>query len=292
MARPALSANRTMDILDLFAAFPGRSFSMSEIMRAADINVASCHAVLNALSSRGYLIRREKNYMLGSALITVGQAAAQAQPLVSRAQAAAAALNQELGMAVVLSTLAGDDILALTSLPGATGQFPGFRTGQRMPLAPPAGVHFLAWASDDAIATWIARATTENETEIGEWRRALALTRSRGFHVSLLSRSTSEFAMLMRSMAVGSQPLEYKTQVSRLMNEHGWTLEQPETIEPDKLYDIGLIAAPIFDSAGRAFLSLGLGGFSDPVSGEKISYLANRLMDTCLRTMREERMAE
>jgi DNA-binding IclR family transcriptional regulator len=290
MARPALSANRMMDVLDLFAAFPGRSFNMSEIMRAADINVASCHALLNALSSRGYLIRREKNYTLGSALITVGQAASQSQPLVTRAQTAASALNQELGTAVVLSVLAGDDILALTSLPGAAGHFPGFRTGQRMPLEPPAGVHFLAWASEDAISAWIARAKTENVIEIAAWRQALALTRSRGFHVSLLSRSTSEFATLMRSMAVGSQPLEYKAQVSRLMNEHGWTLEQPETIEPDKSYDIGLIAAPVFDGSGQALLSLGLGGFSEQISGEKICFLANRLMDTCLRIMRDERM--
>ena len=87
MARPALSASRTTAVLDLLTAFPGRAFTMAEIVRATKINVASCHAVLAALTSRGYLTRLpQKTYVLGPALIAVGHASRLSQPLVARAQ--------------------------------------------------------------------------------------------------------------------------------------------------------------------------------------------------------------
>jgi DNA-binding IclR family transcriptional regulator len=289
MARPALSASRMMDILDLFTAFPTRLFTMSEIMRTANINVASCHALLNALSGRGYLLRRGKNYALGSALIAVGQAASLAQPLIARAQAAAHQLNEELGVAVLLSTLAGDEILALTSLTDRDGLATSLHTGQRMPLIPPAGAHFIAWAADDAVDAWIKRAGMADADEISEWRRALELIRARGYQVTLRATQTQAFAELMARMSAGSPPLEYRTEAKRLIADHGWRLAQPESIEPDSLYEAVLIAAPIFDQAGNAFLSLGLGGFHEPLSGAQINMLAEQLMKTCLKVMRETR---
>jgi DNA-binding IclR family transcriptional regulator len=287
MARPALSASRALDIFDLFTAFPTRAFTMSEIMRTANINVASCHAILSALSGRGYLMRRGKNYVLGSALIAVGQAASLAQPLITRAQAAAQQLNEELGVAVLLSTLAGDEILALTSLKGREGQGTSLRIGQRMPLVPPVGAHFIAWAPDEAIDAWIERAGTDDPDEIAAWRRELELIRARGFQVTLRASPTQAFSELMARMATGSQPLEYRTEAKRLIADHGWKLTQPETIEPNSRYEAVLIAAPIFDRAGNACLSLGFGGFPEPLSGMRINMLAEHLMKTCLGVMRE-----
>jgi DNA-binding IclR family transcriptional regulator len=280
-----------MDVLDLFTAFPGRAFTMSEIMTATGINVASCHAVLSALAGRGYLARRGKAYTLGAALIAVGQAAAQTSPIIGRAQAAAHALNAELGTTVLLSTVAAGEILALTSLPDPSGRQAGIRMGQRVPLVPPAGVHFLAWASEEAITTWISRGETEDEAQIAAWRHELDLTRARGFQVTLRGETTEAFADMMGRMAGGTQPLAYKTEVPHLLTDHGWTLAQPETIDAHTLYDVALIAAPIFDRDGHAMLSLGLGGFAEPIDGARIEALAGRLMETCLRVMREERGA-
>ena len=227
--------------------------------------------------------------MLGSALIAVGHAASLAQPLIARAQAAAYQLNQELGVAVLLSTLAGDEILALTSLQDREGIETSLHAGQRMPLIPPAGAHFIAWASDKAVDAWIARAATDDQNEIAEWRRALELIRARGYQVTLRAQQTQAFAELMGRMAAGTPPLEYRTEAKRLIADHGWKLAQPETIEPDSCYEAVLIAAPIFDQAGDACLSLGLGGFREPLSGSRINTLAEQLMKTCLRVMREAR---
>ena len=76
-----------IDAIDLLAAFPERTFTLSEIARAAKINIASCHAVMNALIDRGYLTRRgdQRTYSLGPALMAIGAAALKSQPLIARA---------------------------------------------------------------------------------------------------------------------------------------------------------------------------------------------------------------
>jgi DNA-binding IclR family transcriptional regulator len=293
MARPALSASRTMDILDLFAAFPTRSFTMSEIMRATGINVASCHAVLSVLTNRGYLARNEKSYSLGMALISLGEAAAQTQTLVARAKEAAQVLNKDLGVPVMLAALAGDDILTLASLPDVGGRFVGPWVGQRMPLAPPVGLQFLAWASDEVIAAWIGRGATDDEATVSEWRRSLARVRDRGYLVTLnvhaATGAATDFSRLMQMMAAGTQPLEYKAQTSGLISDYGWILEHPETIDSKTLYDVGYIAVPVFNPEGQAVLSLGLVNIAGKTSGEQIGLFAAKLMETCLRITQEER---
>src|SRR5262245_50342239 len=103
---------------------------MSEIVEATKINVASCHAVLNALTRSGYLTKTAKRaYVLGPALVAVGQAALKAHPLVDRAQRAAEELFEELRIAVFLTTLVGDDILVLSSLADRNALPVGIRAG-------------------------------------------------------------------------------------------------------------------------------------------------------------------
>ena len=288
MARPALSASRATDILDLFAAFPGKTFTMSEIMRATGINVASCHAVLSVLLRCGYLEKRQKEYRLGRALIPLGQAAEQTHPLVRRAQKAAERLRQELGVAVLLSTLAGEEILALSSLRDQGGRSARLQTGQRIRMVPPNGVHFVAWGSAELAEEWLARSQSKDEREIAQWRRSIELTRQRGYQVTLRREQTPEFADLMSRLAQGSPPLAYRSEGARVA-DHGWTLEPPEEIIDDAEYSVALIAAPIFEQEGDAVLSLSLGGFAAPLTGAKIAELAKQLVGACLQVMREDR---
>lgn len=291
MARPALSASRGVDVIDFLAAFPGRSFTLSEIARAAKINVASCHAVLSALVERGYLTRRpdQRTYALGPALVAVGQAALTSQPLVARAKAAAEALFGELGVPVLVSAVIGDEILGVVSLADAAGRSAGLRVGERMPLVAPVGAPFLAWSSEAAIETWLDRgASPRNERLADQWRDTLALTRKRGFQVTLRSPGAPNIAEMMAGMAAGRRLAGYKDEVIGAINSlEGLT--QPDPLVADELYDIVLIAAPIFDQGGAAAFNLCLGGFGEKVAGRTITEYAQRLMQTCLQVMREDR---
>lgn len=265
---------------------------MAEIARATKINTASCHAILSALTGQGYLTRSddEKRYKLGVALIAIGRAASISQPLISRAQTAAEQLADVLKVSVLLSTVVNDEILGLTIRAGSDGRGLGIQPGQRFPLAAPAGTHFLAWASEEEVERWIARAGDSSEEQIREWRDALDLVRSRGYQVTLDVPVAPEFAELMAEMARGHQPLSFKEHAQQFLTSHSWPLEQPRTIEPDEEYSVNLIAAPIFDRSGKAILSLGIGKFGRAISGREIADYAQSVMQTCLDVMALDRV--
>ena len=293
MGRPALSATRATIVLDLLAAYPDRAFTMAEIIKATKINIGSCHALLGALVSRGYLARddEEKRYTLGLALVNVGRAALQANPLTVRAQAAAEALSARLGVGVQLTTNSGSEIVALSSLAGRNGRFPGLQPGQRFPLAAPAGAHIVAWSTDDEIEEWMTRAGKPTKEEIVTWHENLSLIRSRGYQVTLRVPVSDKYNQLIAQLATNTPNLKFTAQASEFIHAHAWHLDQPGVIDPQCKYEVGLIAAPIFGTSGGARLSLGLGGFSQPLSGEEIVKLADELMHACVEVMSDNMKA-
>jgi DNA-binding IclR family transcriptional regulator len=292
VVRPALSASRSLDIIDFLAAFPGRGFSLSEIVRATDINVASCHAVLNALVDRGYLFRcpKQKTFSLGPVLVAVGDAALQAQPLIASARQAAHELRQELGTSILLSTAIGEEIVGIVSLSDATGRWPGLRTGERRPLVPPIGAAFLAWAEEQQVEAWLSRAPTDKgDAFVEEQRHNLALIRKRGFQVTLRSPDSPRLAREISAMATGRQASEYKSQMIDLVHSLGSNIPMPEVIEPEALYDVILIAAPIFDQNGACMYNLCLGDFHEMLTGATVLAHADRLVRACLQIMHADR---
>lgn len=290
MARPALSASRSIDVIDFLAAFPGQGFTLSEIAKATKVNIASCHAVLAALVDRGYLVREgQRHYRLGPALVAIGEAALVSQPLIARARDEAAELARKLGVSTLITSVIGDEIVCVVSAPHAGGDG-DMTVGERLPLVPPVGAPFLAWAKEPDIARWIARHEPPADAAmIALWRRSLALTRQRGFHVTLRSQDDRTIASMMADLAAGRRATDYKDAVTRLFNSFDRHMAQPETIEPDQSYDIVLIAAPVFDKTGGAAFNLCLGGFTSPLSGATIATFADRLVRTCLKLVREDR---
>lgn len=292
VSRPALSASRSSDIIDFLASFPEQEFTLSEIMRATKINVASCHAVLATLTDCGYITRcpKQRTYTLGPALVAIGQSALKSQPLIARAKEASENLLRELGAPVLLSAAISDEILGILALPDAAGRFPGMRVGERKPLVAPLGAPFLAWSSEEAIEGWIARHQGPiDESLAAAWRHSLALIRQRGFQVMLRGPDSPQMATLMSQMAAGHRLPDYKDEMARLVNSFDAQLSQPETIEPDEVYDVMLISTPLFDQNGRAVFNMSVGGFAKKITGAVILNHADHLVRTCLEIMHADR---
>jgi DNA-binding IclR family transcriptional regulator len=289
VSRPALSASRSIEIMELLATFPDRDFSLSEIVKATTINVSSCYAILAALTEKGYLIKapRDKTYRLGSSLIALGHAAQRSQPIVELATEAASGLLDEFGLPVLLSTVVGDELLALVSLEDGAGRTAGMFVGERLPLVAPIGTPFLAWAPDEAVEEWIARRNSPlSSTQIEALRRDLELTRERGYQVALRPTEQHTIGALMAEMAKGGPITDYKDEIRKLIHTFDTQMFQPVTFEDDENYDVLLIAAPIFDQGGNATFNLCLGGFPGHLSGAKLQEYAKRLSTTCLDVMR------
>ena len=292
MSRPALSASRSIEIIELLAAFPERQFSLSDIVKAAGINIASCHAILNALSDKGYLTRhaKHKTYCLGPSLIAAGLAAQRSQSIVGIAIEAAHKLRDELDTPVLLSTVVGEELLAVKSLPNSTGIEAGMNVGERLPLVPPIGAPFLAWSSQEEIRQWIDRRSTSLSPELrATLEDDLRLTRERGYQVHLRPPETRTIGSLMAEMAKSAHIVDYKDELRKLIEEFDTDICHPVSFAPDEDYDVMLITSPIFDADGRAVYNLAIGGFARQLSGRQLLAYADRLSRTCIEIMRSDR---
>ena len=281
MARPALSAARGIEIIDLLAARPGQSLTMSDIARRAGINVASCHAVLTVLVERGYLRRDDqaKTYALGPALHAVGRAALAAQPLLAHAEAAAQGLFAELGVPVLMTAAVGDDILGVVSIGGEEAPSPLLRAGERRAAIPPAGGAFVAWKDEAEVEAWLARAPLRDPATLEALRNGAAAIRERGFEVLLQPAENASLASQMSALASGAADVLHM----------GPGMELAVTIDPERLYDVLMIAAPIFDRRGDCAFNLCLGPFPRAMAGQATLDLADRLLAACVAVMRADR---
>ena len=279
-------------MIELLAATPLRNLTLSQIARTTQINVASCHALLNVLVARGYVARTtsQKAYTLGPVLLALGGAARLSQGLAASAIDAAAQIERELGIPTILTTMVGEEIICIASFANAAGACPDMNVGERLPLVAPMGAPFLAWSSDEEIHQWIDRNSAGDKEKLRqECIHTLGITRDRGFHVTLHSQDGGAIAALISQLASGKGINEYRSEMTTLLKSLDRQFVQPDVIEDDKDYSVAMIASPIFSKDGSSIYNLCLGGFPNRITGVKISEYADRLVRTCLRVMLDGR---
>ena len=152
MARPALAATRALQVIDLFVLNPKERFNLSEVSKRTGINTASAHALLTAMVQRGYVQRHErKTYALGPALVAAGTIALAQLDGLRIAREELDGLSNELNLEGVVSTVAGDQLLVVDTSAFASAYGAVHSIGQRMPMAPPVGSTFMAWATPEEV---------------------------------------------------------------------------------------------------------------------------------------------
>lgn len=291
MVRPALSALRSLHIIDLLAASPDRRMSLSEIARAAQINVASCHAVLGALVERGYLTRdrQSRKYALGPVLYAIGQAVPTCQPLLAHALTAVQTIFAELQIPVLLSAAIGDDIVGIAAISDSRGINTGLLPGERRPMVPPTGAPFIAWSGDVAIAQWLAKASDGDPEWISGLQRGAETIRSCGFEVLLRSSETAHLASALIEFSTGAESTDIAPPRHGSFYRLGPNMTLPERIDPDEAYDVLMIAAPIFDRQGSCAFNLCVGPFPSLLRGSQVLDHADRLLRACVEVMQADR---
>lgn len=290
MVRPALSASRGFDILELLALSGEQGLTLSEVSRATGINPASCHAVLGVLGQRGYVMRdpASRRFVLGPLPVALGQAARAAQPLLARAQTAADRVAAEAGLPLLISAAVGGDIVGVHVRADPAGRLPGLRLGERRPMLPPLGAPFLAWAGEAEIAAWLAKAPPGESPEASEERRrGVAAIRARGFEVLVSSTATSRLASEMAALAASARQATSEDRAR--FHALGPNMALPDELDPGRFYDVMLIAAPVFDAGGACLYNMCLGPFPEPLDGKEIERLGEMLMRACLEAMHASR---
>ncbi|MBV8982335.1 MAG: helix-turn-helix domain-containing protein [Acidimicrobiia bacterium] len=278
--RPAPGAERVVAVLNFLAAHPDESFSLSELARRLDLNKATCHALLMTLTEAGYLLRHptRMTYMLGPALVAIGGAAQGQFQAVDFAREEMRALAEETSLECIASTVVGDEIVILSRSGAALPFGASVALGQRLPLVPPLGSVFMAWAEPDDIDGWLQRQHSwASEEQLDRYQAALTAVRRRGYAVSLDADARLQVGQALASLGDEGRSQPVRGMLERLLDELSREDYFLIEVEPRSEYRVNTMGAPVFGPGGNVELGLFLVGFRGVIRGEDVIEHGERL---------------
>lgn len=267
MARPAPGAHRSIAVLQFLSRHPDERYTLSEVARQCGLNKATAHALLSTLSDHGVLLRHpdEKRYSLGPTLVSLGHAAQRGYRAEDFAPGTLDALARATGLAASATRLEGNQLVTFAVARSADNRHRP--SPIRLPLAPPVGGAFVAWAGAGPIESWLARARSEAAVRVG--LSIVAALQRDGF---LVARATPAWAGLAEaagavpdSAAVSGQQrddvvraLQARDRVRRALAD--LAAEEPvvTAIETHATYAVDHVTAPVFDASGHVSLAVDL----------------------------------
>jgi DNA-binding IclR family transcriptional regulator len=278
MSRRALSATRAADLLSFLAAHPDEAFSYSQLSRRLQINLASTHNLLMALTECGYLTRspRDRTFSLGPALVAIGDAALRGNPAIDEARVQMRGLSKELGLETLAFVRAGTDALCIARAGPTQGPGKTVQVGQRIPLMAPLSSVFVAWAPAEEVELWLLRGGSSLR-ERRRQREKLELVRDRGFSVALEVAGRRQLGDLLSEMADDPHSETLRIEMRDVIKELGLGKYQLGEGSATS-HRISTITAPIFDPLGQVELAITLQVFKQDVSSKSIEALGRRLL--------------
>jgi DNA-binding IclR family transcriptional regulator len=280
-ARKSNSVLRATTVLHLLAEDPSSAWSLADIARRTELSYASAHSVVSALEESG-LVRchpRTRAYTLGAGLIGLGAAARRGYRPVDDALPEMERLSRDLGLGCLASARVGDDMvmLAVTGPPQPFGS--RVQVGERVPIAPPLGLAFIAWADAATIAEYLDLSSRRlTAAERRQYSEALELVRDRGYGVVLDSSTRHRLVERLRAPrdlddSHRHQQLD-ETLVELALDDYA-LVHGPEEAE----YAVTALTAPIFAPDVEVILVLTLVGFSGPLRADDLPRYAARMFE-------------
>jgi DNA-binding IclR family transcriptional regulator len=286
MERRSPPTERVIRLLDLLARRPSEGLSLSELSRRLDISKATGLGIAGALTRAGYLVRTEdtKTYTLGPALLGLGRAASEAFPSLAFARPELRRLNHELGLAVSVSTLAGDKIVLLDRT-GPQGELDRMlQAGQRYPYTPPSGCILAAWLTDAEIEQWLADYPEVSMDESLQHLRALVDTvREHGYIVERMSDLSLGALTMLAGLDGHDIPAPAAAAIANMVSNLAERHYVSRHLRPGGRYAVTFVASPSFDADGRPDLLLGLLVFRDDVSYDELVEYGTALRSAATR---------
>ncbi|HEX7094669.1 MAG TPA: helix-turn-helix domain-containing protein [Acidimicrobiales bacterium] len=264
MARPAPAVNRALKIIDLLVSHPTERFTLSQLVQRTGISLGSAHAVLAVLEQSGYVSRHrvQKTYALGPALVAAGVAALSQHPAIRVATERLPKLAAELGAEALVTAATPTEIIFVARAGDPSPYGPVIREGERVPLVPPLGAVFMAWSDDGEKEAWLQRAPLHAQADRDRYERLLAAVRERGCSISTASRTQYTVGDVAASLADSPSRDELRAELDETLATLAADTEYGvASLSPERTYDIGMIAAPVFDSDSRVLAAIVGTGF-------------------------------
>ncbi|QBJ97949.1 MarR family transcriptional regulator [Rhodococcus sp. ABRD24] len=255
--RKSPPTERVVQVLDYLVARPDKRFGLSELARALDISKPTCLGILSALVAAGYLTRdgASKLYGLGPALIAAGRAAQHGFAMGPIAREQLERITAEFGTTCTASTVVGDQItvLEVTAVPGAPTRA---KVGQVYPFAPPVGLMYVLWGSDEGLEAWLRREPAlPVRLDRDHLRRVVDECRDAGYLVETLTTVGQRLHSLMAGVATHDLPPEVRELLGEVVSSLGERVYLARD-DHEGEHPVNLIAAPTYDAEGQQALVL------------------------------------
>jgi DNA-binding IclR family transcriptional regulator len=240
-----------LDVVELLAGSGKDRLRFSDVVRELGLTQATAHAILTTLCDRGWANRDpvDKTFSLGPALAVVAARVDTARPLAHTARTAALQLADELGYATSVVERVGDS-LVITAFEDA-GRQSGGAPGDRIRYAPPFGVAFAAWDTDEQQRAWIQRSAATNAKLARRLEEVLARTRERGFDVDCTTPALTQAAQVVGTLPSDGLPDHVREITDQLLVEFTTIGFLSDDDTARQAQPVATIAAPVFDHRGR-----------------------------------------
>jgi DNA-binding IclR family transcriptional regulator len=240
-----------LDVVELLAGSGKDRLRFSDVVRELGLTQATAHAILTTLCDRGWASRDpvDKTFSLGPALAVVAARVDTARPLAHTARTAALQLADELGYATSVVERVGDS-LVITAFEDA-GRQSGGAPGDRIRYAPPFGVAFAAWDTDEQQRAWIQRSAATNAKLARRLEEVLARTRERGFDVDCTTPALTQAAQVVGTLPSDGLPDHVREITDQLLVEFTTIGFLSDDDTARQAQPVATIAAPVFDHRRR-----------------------------------------
>jgi DNA-binding IclR family transcriptional regulator len=273
---------RVVEILNYLSAHPDRSAGASELARELGMAKSTCLSVLTTLTESGYLIQHptRKDYRLGPGVIAAGRAALARFPDLHPAHAILAEASASLRMPISASTVADEQIIVLEVF-GRTDPFGGYPSLLvRLPFQPPYGSGFVGWAEPDMWERWLNRAPQPLRPEqVDRLREALAEARQHGFLVSIDIPEEHRLSATRARMRNQTPLLDLDDFTDLAVGRLSDVPYLVGHVEPEAVYDVSLIQAPVLPPPRREPLTLTALAFGRAMTGDAVLEAGHTLAD-------------
>ena len=179
--------------------------------------------------------------------------------LAEVARPAAERVARDLGCEAAVLVAANDHELTAAATAYGGNVEPLEPLGVRVPLMPPLGEAYVAWADESVVEAWLGRASSQEPGVVDKYRRRLDAVRSRGFAVSRQREEDrpryTDLKDAMREYAAGALTPARERAVKSVIAASSPFFETID-IEDGETYDLGAIVVPVLGPDDRVALCL------------------------------------
>lgn len=243
---------RVLDVVELVAGRRDRSLRAADVARELGLSKATSHAIVHALTERGWLTRSpgERYLSLGPGLAPVATAFADQRSITRLAIRAAAGLASATGWSASVVELAEDVMYVSTVDPEDLSVGPG----QRVAYAAPFGTLFAAWATPQDRLAWLRRGSL-TDAAIASYGAHLDQARADGVLIERMSPVVEHVTSLLKAADEGAFPGAVRQLAGELLDEVVRTgIDVRESAATE--HPVTSIAAPVPEADGTVTTAL------------------------------------